>query len=301
MKKILTGIISILLLSFWGLILPLNALAENKGIQISPVTFKFEIKPGESKADKIIVTNRSDEVLNYVIEVEVFEKSSEEGAPIFKAVEPTSGVPSLIDWVVFSESKTGSLGPNQEKEINFTINVPENAEPGGHYGAIFVRQVRSAGSNQIGVATRVGALVLVAVAGDVTKGVKVVEFIAPKIVWKGPVSFKMRVQNTGTVHYDSQAKAVIKNVLGSSSELDLGTHIILPKNIRLYENTWGKKYPFGYYRITPMATDGTGTFIPGTMATMWAIPIVIVGPVIVGLILLILLIRYIRRHVRIVK
>lgn len=275
-----------------------EARAANTGIQISPVTFNFEIKPGETQTGKILITNRNDETMNYIMEMEIFENSSEDGVPSFTAVKPAEGASSFIDWVTFPDGDKGSIEVGKSKEVNFVISLPATAEPGGQYGAIFAKQTKPLieGANQVGVAARVGALVLISVPGQTTSGAQILDFKAPKFVWRGPVDFKAKVQNTGTVHYDSKVTASIQNLIGSPIKLDLGTHTILPKSIRAYEATWSSKYPFGYFKITPTTTDGDGNIVSGAVVIMWAIPLIIVIPIIITLILLVLIIGYFKRH-----
>lgn len=276
----------------------------SNGVQISPVTYNFEINPGETKASTVTITNRENEALNYIMETEIFKQSDESGVPSFSRVEPGEGVSSFIDWVVFEAgSETGTVEPKQVKVVNFTITVPENAEPGGHYGAIFARQVKknAEGKTEVAVAARVGTLILISIPGDVDNSVKVLEFKSPKFIWRGPVVFKLRVENTGSVHYDSKGTANIKNIIGKSTTLEMGTHTILPGSVRAYEASWNNKYPFGYYKITPTATDGTGKNMTGAEVAVIAIPLLIVIPAVILIILLVIGILYLRRHVRFVK
>lgn len=277
--------------------------AERSGIQISPLTYNFDIRPGESQEAKITVKNLNKEALNYVIETENFVEASDEGAPSFEGLPEVKGVTTLADWFsMLNNDKEGIIEPGKEKEISFKITIPEGAEPGGHYAAIFAKQIKknAVGQTELGIASRVGTLILVSVPGNVTKTAEITEFKAPKIVWKGPVDLSMKVKNTGTVHYDSEAKVVFKPIIGASSEADLGTHTLLPKNIRNYDGKWAKKYPFGFYTLTATASDGDQQ--PVTVAaTMWAIPLVIVIPVLLAILILVLVIRYFRKHYRYVQ
>lgn len=303
MLKTGIGLIGIMLFALLGFCQADVAKAANTGIQISPVTFNFDINPGETKTGTLRITNRNDVAMDYVMELEIFDNSSENGVPSFVAVPPTEGASTFVNWVTFPDGNSGSIAVGQSKEVNFVVAVPAGAEPGGHYGAIFAKQTKPLiqGQNAVGVAARVGALTLISVPGETTDGATVKTFTAPRFVWRGPVNFTMRVENTGTVHYDSQATASVKNIFGAANKIDMGTHTILPKNVRLFEKTWDIKYPFGYYKITPTATDGSGTVVSGPTVTMIAIPLIIVVPVLVGLLLLIWLIVYLKRHVRIVK
>lgn len=303
--KVLKGILLTLAAFFVAsvFLLPksLSAQTQTKGIQISPVTYNFEIKPGDSQVATVTVTNLNDEALNYVCETENFSYVSEEGAPSFAGADLKEGVTSLADWISFDANKEGVIQSKKSAEVTFSISVPIGAEPGGHYAAVFAKQIKKTpeGKTEIGVTSRVGTLILVSVPGATTKTAEITEFKSPKFVWHGPVDFSMKVKNTGTVHYDSVAKVKIDPLIGNNTEVDLGKHTLIPKNIRSFEGTWNKKYPFNYYKITAEATDGDGNPVT-TTAVMWAIPLIIVIPVLLGIILLILLIVWIKKKFRIV-
>lgn len=293
---------SLILLILISLLFTSSTLAQQSGIQISPVTYNFELKPTETQKAKITISNLNTEELDYVLEKENFTYVSEEGAPSFAAVNLKEGVTSLADWIIFTDPIEGKLAPKKEQVINFTISVPAGAEPGGHYAAVFVKQIKknAEGKTELGVSSRVGTLILVSIPGATEKSAEIVEFNSPKIVWHGPVDFKLRVKNTGTVHYDSQAKVTLDPLLGKNTDIDLGKHTILPLNVRSFKGVWQSKYPFGYYKVSVSATDGNGQ--PVTQyATLWAIPLVIIIPIILAILLIVILISYIRKHYRVVK
>lgn len=285
------------------LLAPLFVKAATEGIQISPLTFKYEIKEDLTQEGSVFVKNLNPEPLNYIMEVENFHAVTEEGAPNFDpAAQKSAGVTTLADWVVIPENKEGTLKTNEEREIKFTITVPTGAEPGGHYAAIFAKSIvkNSEGVTQLGVSSRVGTLVLVTVPGTTIKTNSITSFVAPKFVWKGPIDLTMKVQNTGTVHYESKGLVDIKPLLGNSLSVDMGTHIVLPDNTRSYEGKWATKYPFGRYVLTPSATDGNNATTTLPSVIVWAIPLVIVIPILVGLLLLYIIIRVLKARYHIV-
>lgn len=287
-----------------GLLLPQFAKAQQAGVQVSPLTFNFEISPGGSQDLSVNITNLNTTDLNYVMEFENFNSVSEEGAPSFKGLSSDVGITTLKDWITVPDlsNKEGVIEAKQNKDINLKIDVPKGAEAGGHYAAVFAKEVikNAEGKTELGVATRVGALILVTVPGDIIQSAKITEFNYPKFVWTGPVDFAAKVENTGNVHYDSKVTVAADPLLGSDKEIDLGTHTVIPANTRLFEGKWDNKYPFGYYKLTATATAGDGTAATAA-GTLIAIPLVIVLPVLVGLILLVYLVRYIKSHVKIVK
>jgi len=278
-----------------------SAQTAQKGIQISPLTYNFEIKPGESQTAKVTLTNRNDVALSFVMETEDFSAVSEEGAPSFAATPKQEGVTTLADWVKFPSDKEGTIEPKAGKEVAFTIDVPQQAEPGGHYAAVFAKEVKKTpeGETEIGVASRVGTLLLISVPGLVTKSAEITEFSPPKFVWRGPVDLKMKVQNTGSVHYDSLGQVVLKPLWGKGSTVDMGTHTIIPKSIRSYTAKWDKRFPFGYYRLKATAQDGDKGLVDKS-ATLIAVPLEIAAPALVVLIIIIIVVKYIRRRYRVI-
>lgn len=303
MRKIISKIgLSLVLILLTFFVFAPVASAVDSGIQISPLTFNFDILPGGSKEGKINIHNYNNEAINYTTEIELFAAVSEEGAPSFKQDEKKEGVTSLVDWITITANKEGAIATKQSVDIPFKIDVPTGAEPGGHYAAIFAKQIikNAEGKTELGIASRVGALILVSVPGATDKSAKIAEFKPPKIVWRGPVDLSLKVENTGTVHYDSAASIKIAPLWGAETSIDLGTHTLIPQSPRLYKGTWGNKYPFGYYKLTATAKDGNGSVVTRE-AILWAIPLVIVLPILIAAIIIILIIIYLRRHVRFVK
>ena len=276
-----------------------DARAATGGIQISPLTFKYEIEGGKSKDGEILIKNLNAENLDYIIEMENFTLVSDDGAPSFAGKTEVSAQSSLAEWIKVSTDQTGTILPGAEKRISFTVTTPIDAEPGGHYAAIFAKQIKKSvdGQTQIGIASRVGALVLVTVPGEVEKGAEITEFLPPKVIWKGPVDFSLRVKNTGNIHFDSKAVVEIKPIFGRKTNLDLGTHTILPDNIRNFAGIWGNKYPIGRYQLTATATDADGKQITKS-EVLWAVPLIIVIPVLFGLIFLLLIVKYLKKHLK---
>lgn len=299
MKKILAILFGCGLMLISLMISASSVNAATKGIQISPLTFNLDVPQNGTNGGKIIITNLNSEPLSYVVEVENFAGVTEEGAVAFAGQEEEEAITSLADWFTFDSPKEGDIPANKDKEINFTITIPTDAEPGGHYAAVFAREVRKTptGQTMMGVASRVGALVLVSVPGDTKKSAQIIDFTYPKFVWRGPNDLSMRVENTGTIHYDSEGTVELKNIFGQTTIVDMGKHTLIPKNTRNYAGKWNKKYPFGYYKVTAKTFDGDNNPITST-GVIWAIPLIIVIPALIGLILLIIIIKYLRKHLR---
>jgi len=303
MKKLIPVLISLVLVSAFLFVSPFKSKADQtEGIQISPLTFNLDIGPGQSKELSLNVKNYNPTEVNYTIETELFSSVSDDGAPSFAPETQKEGVTTIVDWMTFSDPKEGTLTAGEAKNIHFTVTIPVGAEPGGHYAAVFVKQVNKLpdGSTQLGVSSRVGALILASVPGATTKGAEISEFNPPEFVWRGPIDLSFKVKNTGSVHYDSVGQVSIHPTLGHDVVIDAGTHTVIPNNARSYKVSWDKKYPFGYYKLTATAKDGAGNDVTA-VATMWALPLIIVIPLLALLLLVIWLLIYLKKHVQFVK
>lgn len=282
---------------------PVSTKAADKGIQISPLTFNMDIPVGGAEGGKIIITNHNTTDLSYVIEVENFAAVDDSGAVAFAGKEDSSGVTSLADWFTFDQPKEGIVPPLKDTTVNFKINIPLGADPGGHYAAIFAREIKKSptGQAEIGIASRVGTLVLVSVPGKVTKSAELFDFTYPKFIWRGPTEFILKAKNTGTVHFDLDSKISLKNMFGSEKIVDLGTHTVIPNSNRIFSGIWQSKNPFGYFQVTPTASTLQGSIATSPTVTIIAIPLMIVIPSIIGLIIICLIIGYIRKHFKFVQ
>lgn len=248
-------------LVIFGLLLILmggNVFAQGPvSLKISPLTFKYTLEKGKEVSDIVRIINPNQFPLEIESEKEDFFMADEEGSPSFL---PQGGKMSLASWIKIGLEKF-SLAPLETKEIPFTISLPKDAEPGGHYGAIFFKTQPSLkkGQTQIGIASRVGALILVSVLGEISQKGEIIEFKARKFLDKGPVSFFVRFKNTGTVHYEPRGKITILNWFGKKvAELSLPKHTVLPESIRRFETTWQKRYLFGKYQAQLEVFDGEG-------------------------------------------
>jgi len=233
------------------------ALAASVGVKISPLILKYSVEKGHKTSGVVTVINPNSFNIKVKSEVEDFVMGNEQGAPQF--FPQGSGVTTLASWIKVS-IKELNLKPNEKKEVPFSINVPKDGEPGGHYAAVFFKTKSiktAAGQTQVTVSGRAGTLVLVSVPGDITQSGQIAEFVSPGFLNKGPVDFKVRFKNTGNVHYQPSGDIKISSLLKSNIlTLPVGKHYVLPKSIRELKAKWKTGYQFGIYTAKLNITDG---------------------------------------------
>jgi len=239
-SKVVTGVIFLAFLLYAPKIVEAQDSQASRSIAVTPPSFELFANPGESVSDKIRVRNDSGIAQTYHVVVEDFKAVGEEGSIDLVTEDQSNMGYSLAKWVV-PEPKTFSLDAHEEKEIPFTINVPKNAEPGGHYASVLVNMGgETKVSGGAAVTSRVGSLILLRVSGNVQEDARVESFAAAKGYYeKGPVDFELRVKNNGNNHIRPKGTIVITNIFGQKvTEVELNGLNILPDAIRKMNTEW---------------------------------------------------------------
>lgn len=212
MKKVAIAIIAIL----GGLFLAGQALA----LTISPPRLELTANPGQQTSATIKLINETDkEAVFYSSAANFTAAEGQEGVPKFYELE--EGEDGLAKWFDIEKGPI-AIGASETREISFIINVPANADPGGHYAALFFgnEPPGSSGSN-VSVAGKIGVLVLLRVSGEIKEGGNLAEFRlkdAKASYDHLPVGFSALFENSGNIHLKPQGEITITNLLGMVSE-----------------------------------------------------------------------------------
>lgn len=155
---------------FLAVIIALSTLSVAQAkIAISPLKHELTVSAGQSQSAIIKVTNEDDTPVTLYTSKEDFVSGDDSGTPKFvKPQEQTSDSYSLANWIKL-ENNNITLAKGETREIRFTVSVPKNGEPGGHYGAIFFSPGAPSGA-QVAIVQRLGVLVLINVPGDIKIG-----------------------------------------------------------------------------------------------------------------------------------
>lgn len=243
------------------------------GINISPLTFELTANPGDVLVNTLKVFNPTDSTIAIKMEGEDFAPTGEMGQVVIEPAETETY--SLKKWIT-SQPTTFTLGPRERKFVEFTINVPIDAEPGGHYGSVLASTVGVVGEGITGtaVAQKVGSLVLLTVSGEVTESLTIEEFTAPSFVEHGPVPFVIRFENTGTIHVRPKGFVTITDWRGEKvADVEFPQKNVIPEAIRRIDASWDKKWLFGRYTATLVGIYGTENLpLSPEVVVFWAFP-----------------------------
>ncbi|MFH1714106.1 MAG: hypothetical protein ABH831_00730 [Candidatus Nealsonbacteria bacterium] len=217
---------------------------KSQALTISPAKIFLSADPGETITTEMRVRNDLPETANFYPAFERYSTSGGRDEPVF--TPEGSGFPT---WITASPSKV-TLGEKETGNITITIKVPEDAEPGGHSAGIFWSSAPPKGEKleggTVGIVTRVGALVLLEVSGDVTESGEVTDFQSVKKINRSrPIGFIYGFKNTGNVHLVPKGEVLIKNFWGKTIEIlsanPLGSHILSKTSRDMYAANWEAK------------------------------------------------------------
>jgi len=230
------------------------------GLKVAPGKVTYTLEPGEVLNEAIVLSNPNSTPVFVTTSVEDF--SPDRGGGI-KFVGRAEGVTTVRDWITQGATDFRLEG-GAVRKMNFTITVPLDAEPGGHYGILFFKATAAdEESGQLKVGTRLGVLVFITVPGDFVQSGKILGFSGPSFVQKGPLSFNINFENTGTVHFEPEGIVTVTNIFGKEiAELTTKRSVVLPTSQREIAVNWPtKRLFFGIYKAQAEIRDGEGNVL----------------------------------------
>jgi len=298
MRKFNSGVCLLGLVFLVSLFFPLSVWAQSPaGLSISPPTFEISANPGDTLTNTIRVTNLNESSVLVSVDRRNFTAVGEEGS-IGLTEEETSF--SLASWISVEPESVRIPGRDSHTFI-FTIAIPANAEPGGHFGSV-VFKTGGAQPGQTGAALsqEVGALVLLRVAGQAEESASLASFSSTKNLWEyGPVDLELRVKNEGNVHVRPTGTIIVTNIWGRQvAEIELEPRNVLPGAIRRSLTTWEEKNLIGKYTATVYLTYGNQGKTLTASTAFWAFPYRVGGLVLAGLLVLMILLYRGRKRVK---
>lgn len=289
------------------------AWAQNSiALSVTPTLFNLSVSPGQSWQSTVRVVNTNAFDLTIYPYVLNFAPQGENGTGSFLPVlEAETDGATLAEWIRLADEPV-VIPREQSADIPFTVTVPIEAAPGGHFAAIMISTVppeRQPGRVQVRTAQVVTSLLFTRVAGDIDERGSIREFSTTKTLVPSPaIEFSLRFENLGNVHLQPQGDITIFNMWGQERGLipiNHQTHFgnVLPESIRKFTFTWvGETAWFDIGRYRAVATLGYGSdekqFSTST-TYFWVIPLTQIA---VGLLILFVCIQIfiwmIRRYIR---
>lgn len=270
----LTLLLVILLISTLTLTKQAKA-QENRSMTVVPPSISLLLNPGERREGTLKMINDGDTPLTFNVNTQDFIVEDTKGTPTLIPPSSLNGKYSAASWIaVYPNSFI--VEPHQKQVLNYYVQIPTNAHPGGHYAAVVYIPTTTATTNSTGaeVQTLIGSLFSITVNGPISELSQVTKFAAKSFQEYGPITIVTQIRNLGDLHTKPQGSIIISDIFGRVvGTLPLEAHNIFPDAARDYINTYNQTVLVGRFKATLLASYGVNNNIPLT-ATLyfWVFP-----------------------------
>jgi len=284
MKKI---VILIIIVSIAGLFTKHVKAQDSLTLTVTPPLFKINLGPGDSWSSSIRVVNSNSWNREVFASVVNFVPKGEGGRGDLVPVLEGDKEQTLAQWIKLPKQET-ILPAEGSVEVPFSLHIPENASPGGHYAAILIGTEPPEGGEGsiIRISSLISSLLFVEVRGDIKEEGIIREFRTEKRLYqKAEAELTLRFENKGNVHLQPRGHITIYNMWGRergkipiNEKTQFGN--VLPKSVRKFEFIWkGEKNFFEIGRYTTIATLGFGREERKNITRETAFWIIPIGPI----------------------
>lgn len=283
---------------------------------IMPPSFDFTVNSGDEIKDVLRVYNEDPYAVTLQPKLYNFSFTAgdeTEGAPDFYPADETRDGHELVPWITLESDEAFTLAPEERFNIPFTIRIPEDAQPGGHFGAIHlgvVLEKKESAEPAVGVLAATSALIFVRVGGDVRDELVIRGFTSDRADYTSlPAVFTVRAENTGTTHLRPTGNIFITDAFGrqvASLRVNPEFRSVLPGGIRRFEAAWFRRrlppetseyarqwrnFAFGKYTATLTLTYGPQNQVVSDAVDFWVMPWMVVLTLLAGLVAAVLAVR----------
>lgn len=180
----------------------------SESLVFGPTSQRIALEPGETYRGSVYISNPaySTEDAKYALSVTPYGVSGSNYDPVF---DQMTAYTQIVDWIVLDETE-GSVGPNEKRDIGFTINVPEDAPAGGQYATIMAQDMTYLGQEVNGEVltisniTAIGSIIVADVSGETRDEGEISENQIPSFLFSGPLTAAAMVKNKGNVHTNAE-------------------------------------------------------------------------------------------------
>lgn len=258
-----------------------------------------QINPGQRSEGTTQVINQSNVPLTFKVSTQDYTVSDTKGTPSLLPPSTLNNKYSAAAWIaIYPEIFT--LKPAQKETLNYVIQAPGNASPGGHYAALVYQPVVQNTTNATGgvVNTQIGSLFYVTVNGPVHEQAQVTKFFANAFQEYGPVNILTQIKNLGDLHINPKGAITVSGLFANNKVLPLDSHNIFPGGVaRDYQNSFNGAFLIGRYKAELLASYGVNNNLPLSASIyFWVFPWRLVVVVILIILAIILGVAYFRKR-----
>ena len=227
-----------LLVAVGAIFFPLNA----EALTVSPVRLEITGDPGATVQGELFLFNEQESTKTFYSSFENFEPSGDSGTPYFIGAQDGLATWLQTDSQIILES-------GERLTVPFSITIPQNAEPGGYFAAIFWGSQPPSQDGGVSIGGKIGVLILLRVSGEIEESGGLLNFNGKdkqKFFNSLPVTFEYRLNNTGGDRVVPLGEIKIKNTFRFTSATLLANKnegSVLPGSARKFSVVWENETP----------------------------------------------------------
>jgi hypothetical protein len=181
--------------------------------------FIYTLKTGQLFGDIVSISNLSDERATFVIYATDALNTRDGGFALLREEETPTDVGT---WIRLGATQY-TVDPGSRVDIPFSLEVPDDATPGDHAGAIVAQQIPEQGAEgdgtRLDVRVRIGARVYVRVDGILSPSLTIEDFSIDYDTPANPFGTNLArvqytVRNTGNIRLSTVAELEIEGLFG---------------------------------------------------------------------------------------
>ncbi len=221
-------------------------------ITISPLKLDISLSPGQTQQYEVTLFNETKDPVYLTGTLEAVTPQGERGEASVAKPDKSN---EAVSWIKVPVNSF-ELKPGQIAHVPLIVNIPSTAPVGGYYLASMWQTSFSPkkDQSQIGVSSRVGAILLIRVKGEAKEQLSVLDFKisnSRNFFDHKNADFLSRLENQGNVHVAPSGQLVIKNMFGrvsASIPFNSAKGNILPRSIRQFGSSWGSPGKAGFFQ-----------------------------------------------------
>lgn len=238
--------------------------AVNTGIY--PPILQIDAEAPASVNSDISIENKSDQNVTYGIYLVPFKASStKNGQPEYDP-ELNKLYKNIFDKMQITSSDKVinqiELAPGQKKNLNLHIGIPKGEKAFDYYfSVVFIStpDEQNLNSSFSGAKGGIGTNVLLSIGPKGKPQGNLKMFEVPSFTTKGPINFKVLLENTGSNYFTPEGNIIVKNMFGQT----IGAVETVPVNVlsdseryipskgnvnkEVPTVTWNEKFLLGFY------------------------------------------------------
>lgn len=223
-----------------------GAAAGDPRILTSPPRILASIAPGGASTASLVVVNQarsSESVL-----VRVADLAPDPDGASFGVVTDVGDAPRGAGAWISVQNPTLTLGPGEQRTVPITIRVPEDADAGGHYGAVVVETAPAEGPDDpVRVRVRLVTHVNVLVPGNVRYDASIGDLRVDRVA-NGRLRVRATFENDGNIQTTPQRARIVVSGPGGSRRAQVELPETIPDGSRSIDERVAIPSPAGRFR-----------------------------------------------------